>query len=434
MEAPFFLSHTLFSVSGLTAPLPVPPLANWDDCITLLTTDSIYQDMLDQIETDKDATTNKEMNIVDSQSVGTSAAPSPSVTMDNPTTALTPIDSTGSYPSPALISMLTSASASSRLSSLLQSASNRVVTVNSSPMLSNVPSQSLADFATPSPSPSSYPLSSSPPTGSSSSSSSSLSSSPTPISSTPPTVNLSARGGSRMTPEQVQANLEKAEKKRIQNAELKGQMQHADKRSAEFVFFIRIVSYIFLLPFFPFSSAKQSHYMDRFTVSFPAPKPISTTMQKAKSIEGPMALLKNFFTRKVRAHLSIRSSHAIHSIMSGYIIGFDKHFNIILFDVVEEYFDWEYHRYGAGTCDKLRREGKRWFIPKKSQRQIDESNQLTVDGSSHANPHTHSPILIRVEVRKQRSLHQLYVRGDSVVAVSDLKPTLVPKEMEGIQS
>lgn len=167
--------------------------------------------------------------------------------------------------------------------------------------------------------------------------------------------------------------------------------------------------------------------MDRFTTHFPAPKPISTAMHRAKSVDGPMSLLRSFYTRRMRVHITIRGSHAIRSILSGYLLAFDKHWNMILHDVDESYLSWECHRCGRDTIAKLREQGARWRMAPSNKRRGETTNAAAAAQPTTAtDDNTH----IWIEYVKQRHMHQLYVRGDSIVAVTENKPTLPRYQME----
>jgi small nuclear ribonucleoprotein (snRNP)-like protein len=154
-----------------------------------------------------------------------------------------------------------------------------------------------------------------------------------------------------------------------------------------------------------------------------------------------MSLLRSFHSRHVRVFLSIRASHTLRSIVSGFLLAFDKHWNMVVGDVDEEYTEWEWHKYGRHTADKLRAQGARWIIPKGSRKAVARMHQAestaaggdhtaTVDTSSASAPAaavstSSAAPLIKVEVRKRRHLHQLYIRGDSVVSVTQHLPTLL---------
>lgn len=162
----------------------------------------------------------------------------------------------------------------------------------------------------------------------------------------------------------------------------------------------------------------------------------------SQSVDGPMSLLRSFHARHLRVFISIRASHTLRSILSGFLVAFDKHWNLVLNEIDEEYTEWEWHKYGRQTIDKLRAQGARWRIPKASRKAIARLHQPPADGGAHAmelagvagasssSSSSFMAPLIQVEVFKRRHLHQLYIRGDSVVSVTQHKPTLLRPPME----
>jgi len=241
---------------------------------------------------------------------------------------------------------------------------------------------------------------------------------------------------SRMTPEQIRLNREKAEAKRKQNAALK---------------------------------AKKSHYMARFTSNFPVPPPISTATHRAKSSDGPLSLLRSFHSRSLRVHVSLRGIIGLKSILSGYLLAFDKHFNCLMMDVEEQHAVWEPVQCGRNTIKKLKQDGVRFQIPKTKRNKGQTTPSVTGDGAAMENAGTASvnptnnsspaaasatsfasssssfttpsraprPSYVLVERFKTRHFHQLYVRGDNICSVSEHKPTLYTRgmrEVEGVWS
>ena len=88
-----------------------------------------------------------------------------------------------------------------------------------------------------------------------------------------------------------------------------------------------------------------------------------------QALEGPMALLRSFHARHLRIHVSIRRSHGLRSILSAYILAFDKHWNLLLLDVDEHYTEWEWRLCGKNTVATLQREGVRFQLPGPGKRQ-----------------------------------------------------------------
>lgn len=158
-----------------------------------------------------------------------------------------------------------------------------------------------------------------------------------------------------------------------------------------------------------------------------------------------MSLLCSFHARRLRIFISIRASHSMRSVLSGYLLAFDKHWNLILHDVEEESFEWEWRKCGRHTLQQLRDQGTRFQVTRDAKRALEEQERqmtpadrsLDATGSAPLLPTptagqsraassatTDNAPLIRVEVIKRRNLRQLYVRGDSVIAVTQHRPTL----------
>lgn len=113
----------------------------------------------------------------------------------------------------------------------------------------------------------------------------------------------------------------------------------------------------------------------------------------ASNDTGPLARLQTF--RRQRVRLVIRYVNAIRGILTGTLVAFDKHMNMILRDVEEEYSQRPTDR---GLVSNVEQESKR-------RQDIDEG---VGEGS-----------LNRDEGNlKRRKMKQLLVRGDNVVMVS----------------
>jgi small nuclear ribonucleoprotein (snRNP)-like protein len=197
---------------------------------------------------------------------------------------------------------------------------------------------------------------------------------------------------------------------------------------------------------------KSKHFLARFTTSFPVPPPLSSHTTAARSATGPLALLCSFCSRRIRVFVLIRRSHSVRSLLSAYLSAFDKHFNLLLSDVDEQFTEWQWRQCGANTVQRLTEEGVRFQLPKQQPRER-PTNEAAAADSTHATstaaaaqpllpfpivadssspllplPGGHSPSssatfrYVRVEVLKQRHVSQLYVRGDGVVSVSEFPP------------
>jgi len=67
-----------------------------------------------------------------------------------------------------------------------------------------------------------------------------------------------------------------------------------------------------------------------------APASITAAPGTAR-IEGPLALLTSFFKQRVRVRVVIRGAAGVRGYCTGYMLAFDKHFNLVLQDVSEVY-------------------------------------------------------------------------------------------------
>jgi small nuclear ribonucleoprotein (snRNP)-like protein len=161
-----------------------------------------------------------------------------------------------------------------------------------------------------------------------------------------------------------------------------------------------------------------------------------------------MALLRSFFLRRVRVHVLIRRSAGVRGVLSAYLSAFDKHWNLLLLDVAEQYSTWEWRHCGKDTLEQLRRNKLNFQVPKQKravahteQRQgetaagepastaatpsslaDDAAADTKVSATATTAAESSPPLYVRVEVWKQRQLQQLYVRGDGIVSVSEFAP------------
>ena len=117
---------------------------------------------------------------------------------------------------------------------------------------------------------------------------------------------------------------------------------------------------------------------------------------------GPLSLLYSILQQRQRVRIMIRYVDCIRGTLTGYLIAFDKHFNMILKDVDEVYGsrvtrdDGAVELAGGGVED----------APSKSKLEAQRRRCYPKDGSGGPGP-----------VVKQRYFNQLMVRGDNVVMV-----------------
>ena len=172
----------------------------------------------------------------------------------------------------------------------------------------------------------------------------------------------------------------------------------------------------------PASNKNESHPVN---AGAPAKK-ISMFLSMSSHYEnknsGPLSLLYSMVANRQRARVLVRYVDCIRGTLTGYLIAFDKHFNMILKDVEEIY---------SGRITKY----------PKAMESADERDDtiLAGQGALHSDASnkcylTHAPMKATIEVRrrkcyppdgsgcpgpamKQRYFHQMIVRGDNVVMV-----------------
>lgn len=116
----------------------------------------------------------------------------------------------------------------------------------------------------------------------------------------------------------------------------------------------------------------------------------------------------------------IRRWRGLRGTLTGFLLAFDRHFNLVLLDVEEDYtvMLWK------------RKKGARKSSAGHSNSNTDGTpndnttlpQQLADNASEHNGSGVHEPATAppsstheRVEVRKQRHFNQLFVRGDNIV-------------------
>ena len=105
---------------------------------------------------------------------------------------------------------------------------------------------------------------------------------------------------------------------------------------------------------------------------------------------GPLSLLYNITANRQRANIKIRNKHTVRGIITAYIFGFDKHFNLWCKDCCEEVY---HHNIIVASSSSITTSGNNDDNCIKQQRQ---QKQL---------------------IEKQRYFHQLFIRGDNIVMI-----------------
>ncbi|KAL7525825.1 hypothetical protein ACHAWF_001524 [Thalassiosira exigua] len=123
---------------------------------------------------------------------------------------------------------------------------------------------------------------------------------------------------------------------------------------------------------------------------------------------GPLCLLYSIVANRQRARVMVRYVDCIRGTLTGYLIAFDKHFNMILKDVDEVYSGRVTRHPQAVEVAKGRGSDKQCSDcgPSKPKLEAQRRRCYPPDGSGGPGP-----------AIKQRYFHQLMVRGDNVVMV-----------------
>ncbi len=141
--------------------------------------------------------------------------------------------------------------------------------------------------------------------------------------------------------------------------------------------------------------------------------PMFTSIASTYEHAGPFSLLYNTFIKKQRIRIMIRYNDCVRSTLTGYLLAFDKHLNMILRDVDEVYTPrvtrvYKDKNYTKGELEYRRRTS---IMDGNTKKKVDNNHRRTI--SSSCNTKDNTPLL-KV---KQRHFHQLLVRGDNVVMV-----------------
>ncbi|KYQ88271.1 putative small nuclear ribonucleoparticle-associated protein [Tieghemostelium lacteum] len=106
-----------------------------------------------------------------------------------------------------------------------------------------------------------------------------------------------------------------------------------------------------------------------------------------KFTEGPLSLMKKALESKCKVKVLIRGINSIRGHCIGYLIAFDKHWNIILRDADEEYWKFKFP--------------------------ISTDNNITNNNINNNNSSTNSK---PIKVKKKKHYGQLFIKGDTIVS------------------
>ncbi|KAL9182025.1 hypothetical protein ACHAXT_012368 [Thalassiosira profunda] len=151
-----------------------------------------------------------------------------------------------------------------------------------------------------------------------------------------------------------------------------------------------------------------------------APFLLAMASRYESKTSGPLSLLYSIVANRQRARVMVRYVDCVRGTLTGYLIGFDKHFNLIMKDVDEVYSGRvtrhsdavdvargsERDSISTGAGDTTNREGDATQSPWKAKLEAQRRRCYPLDGSGGPGPAV-----------KQRYFHQLLVRGDNVVMV-----------------
>lgn len=153
------------------------------------------------------------------------------------------------------------------------------------------------------------------------------------------------------------------------------------------------------------ASEYNSHPLNVKTASMKNKIPAFTAMAAQYENSGPISLLHSIFVERQRVRIMIRYVDCIRGTLTGFIIAFDKHMNMILRDVDEIYTSRVTKIFEGMELSKSELERER-------RNCITESfNRIRKDDTPDAIDPTH-----RVKVGR-RHLQQILVRGDNIVSI-----------------
>lgn len=120
--------------------------------------------------------------------------------------------------------------------------------------------------------------------------------------------------------------------------------------------------------------------------------PSALDLMTEKFDEGPMALLKGWLQKRERVRVCVRGVKSVRSWCTGEVRAFDKHFNILLGNVVEEFVDPEDNRNeDEGSKTSTKEKSRNYDLPR----------------------------------RRKRRVAQMFIKGDGVVLICSAKPNNV---------
>lgn len=135
----------------------------------------------------------------------------------------------------------------------------------------------------------------------------------------------------------------------------------------------------------------------------PRMKNTRSLLRQIEKMEGPLAMLRDCMRQGRRIKVHTRSEHGLRGFVTGFLISFDKHWNILLRDVHET---WKKRKYKYD-------ENKFCGEPSDCSKRLKQLG-ITL-------PLTKVKSLNRKNVELSRNISQLLIRGEQVVIVFALK-------------
>ncbi|MCO5584457.1 hypothetical protein L7F22_038385 [Adiantum nelumboides] len=146
--------------------------------------------------------------------------------------------------------------------------------------------------------------------------------------------------------------------------------------------------------------------------------------------QGPLSLLVECYQRKLRIKVWTRHTHGVRGTLTGSLIAFDKHINLVLRDIDEEYSVRRWiprlvRRRGRSACNE---EGENTCcqhasMDSFSEARSDQCTQKKADGQNQIESLTSQLQELRMFPKlehRRRHLKQVFLRGDSVVIIQKL--------------
>jgi len=136
-----------------------------------------------------------------------------------------------------------------------------------------------------------------------------------------------------------------------------------------------------------------------------------------------MSILKKCFEKKARVKVLIRSLKTLRGFCVGQLVAFDKHFNLVLYDVEEEYHVWEREfPEHQGQDEKRVRETTRDKKGKEKREMKGSSSGLRDQTIVMQGPPKEKNLESgRRLVKKKRRVKQLFIKGDNVVIITPVE-------------